>query len=533
MGFLAAACGDDDDVGPTSAPTAAPTAAPATDAPMEPVTVRVGLAPPPSQGIDPVLINDEAGLSVLGQTGQYLAFSDSELNLRPVLAQSWEPNDTFDAWTFHLDPAATFNDGTPVTAADVVATFNGPIGEGNAGSAYETFGVTPFEAAEVVDPQTVRFNLARPNGAFPFFVSSDNYNATILPASFWNSYEAGAYEQSFIGSGEWVNESYDVGVGATYVKNPNYWGDSSGQPDRMEVSFFADDAAMVTAFQDGRLDVLYRVAFSQAETLEAAGAKLQTVSTAGHRQIYMDASQTEGNPFADKRVRQAAALALNRPVLLEGALGGFGVLGNDHPIWQFFPMFNDTAVPQRAEDLDEARTLLTAAGLGDGFSANLDTLQFSEIEDLAQLIKSSLAQINIDLTLRVTDSSTYYQDFWCSWPYEGPCQPGAQGSMGIVNYGHRGVPNVYLGAPLLSDGQWNSSHWVGEGYDDKFNDFAAAPDPDVQKRLAGEIQSQLWDEVPFIVPYFVDFISVVAPNFEGLEVTGMGHFDISKGRFTG
>ena len=143
------------------------------------MTVRVGMAPPPAVGIDPVLINDEAGLSLLGQTAQYLNFSDSDLNLIPVLAESWEPNDTLDVWTFKLNSAATYNDGSPVTAEDVVATFNGPIGEGNAGSAFETYGAVPGSGAELVDePRPI--HLARPNGASRLS-SSDNYNAVILP----------------------------------------------------------------------------------------------------------------------------------------------------------------------------------------------------------------------------------------------------------------------------------------------------------------------------------------------------------------
>jgi peptide/nickel transport system substrate-binding protein len=315
-----------------------------------------------------------------------------------------------------------------------------------------------------------------------------------------------------------------------YTKNPNYWGDNSNQPDRMEVAFFGDESAMITQFQGGLLDVLYRVSFSNAETLESGGATTQSVPTAQHRQIYMDASQP---PFGDKRVRQAMALMLDRPLLVQGLLGGFGIVGNDHPIWEVFPMFDPAAVTQREADLATAQSLLEAAGVGGGFSAALDTLQFAEMEDLAQLVQASAAQLNVDLTVGVYDSGTYYQDYWCSFPYEGPCTPGGVQSMGIVNYGHRGVPNVYMGAPLLSDGQWNASHWVNSDYDQLFADFTAAPDLDVQRQLAGQIQAMLWDEVPFIVPYFIDFISVTVPNFQGLQVTGMGHYDITNAGFTG
>lgn len=514
---------------PTTVPdtgTAPDTAPPATGDDTTPpaaegeVTVRVGMAPPPAVGIEPVLINDEGGLSLLGQTAEYLTFSDAELNLQPVLAESWESNDTLDVWTFHLNPDATFHDGTPVTAEDVVATFNGPLGEGNASSAYETFAVEPGNAAEVVDEHTVQFNLTQPNGAFPFFVSSDNYNAVILPASFWETYDVGSYEQSFIGSGPWINESYDPNVSATYVKNEDYWGDNSGQPDRMEVFMYEDEAAMMTAFQSNQLDVLYRVSFGNVETLEGAGAAVQSVPTSQHRHIYMDTSQP---PFEDVRVRQALALMLDRELMVEGLLGGYGTVGNDHPIWDGFPMFNDGAVEQRSEDLAQAEALLAEAGYADGFTARLDVLDFAEVESLAQLVQSFAAQIGVTLEVNVFDSGTYYEDYWLA----------ANESMGIVNYGHRGVPHVFLGAPLLSDGAWNASHWNNPEYDALYSEFAAAPDPETEMELAGQIQALLWEEVPFIVPYYIDFISVTVPNFSGLQTTGMGHFDITDAGFTG
>ncbi len=523
VGIIAAACGDDDDADTTVAGTTATTVAGATTtlAPAGPTTIRVGLNPGPAVGIEPVLINDEIGLAAFGQTAQYLVFSDAELNAVPVLAESWESNDAGDVWTFNIRQGVTFHDGTPLTAEDVVATFNGPISGGNAASAYGTFS---FEAggAVALDDSTVQFTLGQPSGAFPFFVSSDNYNAGILPKSFWDSYVEGSYEQSFIGTGAWINESYDPGVSAVYVKNEDYWGDNANQPDRMEVTFFADEAAMVTAFQDDQIDAIHRLSASGgAALIEDPNAKVETISTAQHRQVYFD---TASPPFDDKRVRQAMALMLDRNLLIDGLLGGFASVGNDHPIWEFYPMYDPGAVPQREQDLAQAQSLLDAAGLGDGFTAALDTLEFNEVPELAQLIQSSAAQLNnVNLTVGVYDSGTYYNDYWLA----------AQGSMGIVNYGHRGVPNVYLGAPLLSDGTWNASHWVNTDYDALFDQFVTSPDLDTQRGVAGQIQTLLHDEVPFIVPYYLDFISVLKPNYSGFETTGMGHFIAINSGFTG
>lgn len=523
MGVILAACGEDTAGTTTTAAGGATTTAagggPTTTGAAGPVTVRVGVDQP-SVGIEPVLINDEAGLAMLGQTGQYLIFSDSDLNAVPVLAESWEPNESADVWTFTIRQGVTFHDGTEMTAEDVAATFNGPIAEGNAASAYGTFAFSPGNAV-VVDPYTVEFSLDAPNAAFPFFVSSDNYNAAILPASFWENYSEGSYEQSFIGTGPWINESYEPGVSAVYVKNEDYWGDNSAQPDRMEVTFVGDDAAAVTAFQEGRLDVIHSISFAAADAVvDNPDANVQNISTSQHRQIYFD---TSAPPFDDPRVRQAVALTLDRPALIEGLLGGFGVPGNDHPIWQGYPVHNADAAEQRSRNLEMAQQLLSDAGYGDGIDAPLDVVQFNEVEDLAQLVSRSASEIGVNLQVNTYDTGTYYADYWLQ----------ASSSMGIVNYGHRGVPNVFLGAPLLSDGTWNASHWVNNDYDELFTQFVGELDESASVELAGQIQTLLNEEVPFMVPYFLDFISVTRADLEGLETTGMGHYSIVNAAFTG
>jgi peptide/nickel transport system substrate-binding protein len=92
---------------------------------------------------------------------------------------------------------------------------------------------------------------------------------------------------------------------------------------------------------------------------------------------------------------------------------------------------------------------------------------------------------------------------------------------------------VYLAAPLLSDGTWNASHYANADYDTLFGQFNAELDGDAQRDLAGQIQTLLNEEVPYSVPYFLDFISVTSANFEGLVTTGMGHYDIVNASMSG
>jgi peptide/nickel transport system substrate-binding protein len=85
-------------------------------------TIRAGIITP-SSDINPVTVADQGGLDMLAQTGEYLALSDQTLSLKPVLATSWTSNSGADVWTFKIRQGVKFHNGHPMTADDVVYTF--------------------------------------------------------------------------------------------------------------------------------------------------------------------------------------------------------------------------------------------------------------------------------------------------------------------------------------------------------------------------------------------------------------------------
>jgi peptide/nickel transport system substrate-binding protein len=99
--------------------------------------------------------------------------------------------------------------------------------------------------------------------------------------------------------------------------------------------------------------------------------------------------------------------------------------------------------------------------------------------------------------------------------------------MGITDSGHRGVVTVFLGAPLLSKGTWNSAHFKNPDYDKLVKDFTAQTDIDAQMRVAGQIQTLLLDETPLVIPYFYDFLTAVRKGYAGVETTAMGHIQLT------
>ena len=515
LGVLASCASPDSEATTTTATTAAgatttTTAAgetTTTAAAAGPITVRNGLVAP-AGAIDPGATADEGGLAILGQSGEYLSFSDRNLELRPVLAESWTPNDDGSVWTFNLRHGVMFQDGTEMKAGDVVASIEGVIG-GNAASAF--YRALSPGATTASDDYTVVFELDGPVGAFPYLVSSDNYNAVILPATWWADYVPleGLYEQTFPGTGPWKLENYEQGVSVSYTKNPDYWDVARVIPDRIEHRFFAEEGAAVTAYLGGEVDMLgnFSVANGQA-LLGDSGTSVSELRAAQHRQVHM---ATDVEPFTDKRVRQAMALTLNRADILAGLFNGKADLGNDHPIAPVFPS-SDTTVPQREVNIEQARQLLSDAGLGDGFTVQLSGWNGFEMPTLAQLIQSAAAEIGVTVELNITDPGTYYSNFWLS------------GSpMGITDYGHRGVPNVYINYALRSDGGWNAAHFKSTAFDSAVDTFVGSLDLDAQRAAAKAVEEILLDETPLILPYFYYHLTAARSNLTGWEVSAMGH----------
>ena len=96
----------------------------------------------------------------------------------------------------------------------------------------------------------MQFQLDAPNGSFPYLVSSDNYNAIILPADY-----AGDFESNFNGTGPFRLERYTAKARASFVRNEEYWG-AKAIPNRVLFSFYDSIQAQVLAMQGGQLDVL-------------------------------------------------------------------------------------------------------------------------------------------------------------------------------------------------------------------------------------------------------------------------------------
>jgi len=468
----------------------------------------------PAAAIDPVKIADGGGVTVLSQVAETLVLSARNLTAEPVLAESWSPNKDGTVWTFKLRQGVKFHNGKPMTADDVVATFDRLANPDNGSNALSVFtGMLSKGGTRKVDDHTVEFHLDVANGNFPYAVSTDNYNAVVLPADY-----AGDFEKDMNGTGPFKLEKYTPKVGASFVRNPDYWG-GQVMPDRIEASFYNDYQPQILALQGGQIDVIQQVPVLQGVGLlnDPNIAIITTPSTA-HQQVHM---RTDLDPFKDKRVRRAIALCLDRPKIVQGLMKGKAQLGNDSPFAAAFPS-TDKTVAQREKNIAEAKKLMEAAGMSKGFHTTLTTEKYLEIPDFAVLIQNAVKPIGGAIKVNVLDQGAYYGDAVYGK------SPWLDSDMGITDYGHRGVPNVFLSAPLMSDGTWNAAHFKNGEYDKLVAGYIAALDIEAQRAAAGKIEKLLLDETPVLFVYFYDFLTATKKGVTGVQPTAMGHLLLGK-----
>jgi len=527
MGSLISACGgDDDDDSSAPVPTDgggddAPTA---TDAPAPAGAIKQGgtiriASQRPGSPLDPVAMDNIGSYTPVVQSFEYLCGKGEGAALAPMLAESWSPNDDGSVWTFNLRQGVKWHSGGDFTAADVVAALGRLAGANLAAS------ITP-DSVKALDDYTVEITLLNADGQFPYLVSPYNPQASMTPAD----YELGTlFDQRPDGTGAFILESFDLATGANYTANKEWWG---GVPylDRLEIVFSDDNATQINGLLGDQVDAVIQFAVSDADALFASDqVTVESIRGAGHRQIWFNVREGTFSGDNGHKIREAVALGIDRPKLIEQVLQGRGDIGNDHPIAPVYEYFDPT-LPQRERDVDRAKALLEEAGVP-GLAVTMHAPDLQEIALLAEVVQSQLRDIGMDITLNVESTATFY-DRWCL-VYDSTTPPaGCDGGeeFGIVDYGNRGTPDRYLVAAYAT-GEWNSAHYLSEEFNAAVKAYQATVDLESRKEAVKLVQKIAHDDIPYVIPYFYNTLTAYKNNVTGIVSTGLGHYYCGQAGF--
>jgi len=339
------------------------------------------------------------------------------------------------------------------------------------------------------------------------------------------------FDQNPNGTSAFKLDTYDVSTGANYVRFDDWWGGKVAF-DGVEIIFSDDNATQINSVIAGEADALIQFGVSDADALFASDeVTIDSIQGAGHRQIWFNVREGTFAGDNGRKIREAVALGLDRQALVDTVLQGRGDVGNDHPVAPVYEFFDPTSPTQRERDIDRAKALLEEAGAA-GLSITMHAPELQEIALLAEVVQSQLSEIGMNITLNVESTSTFYNR-WCA-VYDSETPPaGCDGGeeFGIVDYGNRGTPDVYL-VKAYATGEWNSAHYLSDEFNAAVAKYQAALDLEGRKAAITEVQEIAHRDIPYVIPYFYNTLSAWRKNVTGIRHTGLGHFYLGNASFT-
>ena len=257
--------------------------------------------------------------------------------------------DTPKQYTIKLRQGIEFQNGKTMTADDVIYSFQRIGTKTNGLTGYAATATMDIAGMKKLDKYTVRLPLKTPDSTVPQTLGS--YTFTIVPIGYK------AYPAPQIGTGAYKLKSFTPGQQSVHERNPNYW--RSGQPyfDTVTITDFSYATAQVNGLLGGQIDAMTDLPAWQVKVLQARSMGALVSKTGGWLPICMAIDMP---PFDDVRVRQAMRLIVDRPQMIEQVASGYGFVGND--LYAPFDPGYDHSLPQRHQDIAQAKSLLKAAG---------------------------------------------------------------------------------------------------------------------------------------------------------------------------
>jgi peptide/nickel transport system substrate-binding protein len=448
----------------------------------------------------------------------FLFYPNSGSDLYPVspgLAVSAEPNKTATVWTLKLRDGVSWHDGKPFTSADVVYNFRSLWGDSasNYSSAF-LVGLVDFKNVRARGRLTVEVPLLVPVAEFPSILGLFNF-AVLQEGATAKSTAANP-----IGTGPFKYQSFTPGRQSVFVANNDYW--ESGKPyvDKLVIdSSFTDNTAMLNALLSGDINLLISPTLSQARA-QLASQDVQVLQSAAATQPYGFGMRVDAGPFADNRVRQAFKLLVDRQAIVNGALSGFGDVGNDLYGTHCKYFASDL---KREQDVDKAKSLFKAAGVsGETFrwqTANVYPGMVESTTILAEQAKAAGVKVNVD----VGSPGTYYTSADGAYTRYASIQVMQPSASLTSNY--RALLTV--GAPY-PDTHWGLQKPGGKAANDLILAAAGATDSGSAASLWRRVQQQQFDQGGYVAWGNLPYIDMAAKSVRGLKATGGFNFNLFR-----
>jgi peptide/nickel transport system substrate-binding protein len=316
----------------------------------------------------------------------------------PSLAESWSVSKDGLVYEFVLRKGARFHNGDPVTAEDVKFSFDRYRGTAN-----KTL-KDRVAAVETPDPGRVRFRMKQPWPDFLTFYASASGAGWVVPKKYVEKVGDEGFKKAPVGAGPYKFVSFNPGVELTMEAFDQYWRKTPSVK-RLVFRVISDEATRLAALKRGEVDIVYSVRGELAEELQRTpGLTLKPAVVQATFWLYFPDQWDTKSPWHERRVRQAASLAMDRPTINQAlTLGHSKLTGNIIPssfdfYWQ---------APMPVYNAARAKQLLTEAGYPNGFDAGEYSCD-SSYSNLAEAITNNLQAVGIRTRLRPLERAAFF-----------------------------------------------------------------------------------------------------------------------------
>ena len=393
-----------------------------------------------------------------------------------------------------------FHNGQEMTSADVVYSIQQQMNPPAPGTTGTLSFFPAIVGVSAVSKYVVQVKLAHPDASLFGWFAWSRWSS-IAPNNMYS--QLNPVTQG-IGTGPFKLVEYVPNDHVTYQKWGQFWKKGLPYLDGITLKVISDEQTAIAALQAGALDGA-TVSAANAQALN--GNQKVTVlkgQTAGFYELQFTVKAGQNKPWADKRVRQAINMAINRDDMIQKVLAGQGQYsGHVPPAYGQWPLSQTDLKTYQKYNLAGAQALMKQAGFSSGFPATMHVVgTVATFTQIAQLLQSYVKQIGIDLTLQAEDGATFskaYSTGDFDWLLN---QRGIRGDIhGFVSEFNPGTSPNYN---LWFSGYKNIQMWrlVGNGQ--------ITLDPKKRLPMYTKLQQILLTElleIPLMVPYKYQVVS--------------------------
>ncbi|EPB4364688.1 ABC transporter substrate-binding protein [Enterobacter hormaechei] len=369
-----------------------------------------------SASLDPHKVESDVEFNIISDLFDGLVSVSPAGEIQPRLAEKWENKDNT-VWTFHLRPGITWSDGTPITAEDIVwswqrlvdpktaspyASYPGSMRIVNGTDIAEGKKAPESLGVKAINDSTLEVTLTQPNAAFlamlahPSLVPIDK----VLVGRFGDKWTK---PEHFVSSGAYKLSQWVVNERIVAVRNPKYWDNEHTVINKVTYLPISSEAADVNRYKAGEIDIVYTVPINQfAQLKKTLGSELDVSPQLA---TYYYQFNTTRPPFNDARVRKALNLALDKDIIADKVLGqgqrpawlisqpDIGGVKLQNPDYASWPMDKRIA---------EAKKLLAEAGFNDSHPLSFNLLyNTSESHQRIAIAASSMWKKNLGVEAKL------------------------------------------------------------------------------------------------------------------------------------